>query len=429
MHSLTSERRFAVPRRDIGRLVGFGLLPLVMAGCEDLLEVENPTNLLDEDLENPQLETALSNSGEANLAGPYSQAIVSGELLGDQVFHVSSQDFAILLDAGDRRSANSAVEDMYNQLSSALAIADQVVVRLTAMVSDADAHLGIARSYYWGGIARVILTSYFEAITYEAGPAISPSQALRDAIERFEAAAQVAGRAGDTNLVAGSYGSIARAYRSLYFEELHHGAGADPALFEQAEVFARQALDTDSDFRVNLRYGEPGAVNQLYNDFNIGFRHRPTPQYYRLLDAVSGQPDPRILLSEMTDRGVRGESMHDQLKWTSLAAPLAVSRAAEAELIIAEARLLDNDLDEAVRWINRVRAKAGLPAFSSADAHEIHQQLRYERDVELWLEGRGWEDHRYYEIMPSAWPESQRQIGVHQRFPISVQERSNNPHL
>lgn len=401
-------------------------LPILLVGCDGFLEVENPTNLLDEDLTNPQLEQALSNAGEANLAGPYSQALVNGEMLGDQVYHVSSQDFAILIDKGDRQSTNSAAEGMYNDLAAALSISEKMVDRLQEMVSDPGAHPGIARNYFWAGAARLILISYFEELTVDGGSPVPPTQALRDAIDRFERAAEIAAAAGEVNLEAGAYGAIARAYRSLYFEELHHGDGADPTLFQEAEAFARQALNTDPDFSVELRNGNPGPVNELYNDYVVQFRHRPTPEYYQRPDPVSGEPDPRIELSPQVETGVEGQPMHDQLKWTSFSSPLAVSRAAEAELVVAEARLVDDDPEGAVQWINRIRSKADLPDFESSEPDEIRDQLVYERDTELWLEGRSWEDHRYYEIIPSRWSDVQKEIGVHQRFPVSVRERANN---
>jgi hypothetical protein len=76
-----------------------------------------------------------------------------------------------------------------------------------------------------------------------------------------------------------------------------------------------------------------------------------------------------------------------------------------------------------------VRTRSGLPAFSSSDAGAIRTQLIYERDTELWLEGRRWEDHRYYNIIPLAWDQYNRDIGVGPRWPISVQERFNNPNI
>lgn len=415
------------------RLAAIALTPLLLvgvAGCSDLFDVENPGNLLDEDLTNPGLEEALSNAAEQNLSGPYNGAIIEGELLGDQLYHVSSQDFAINIDTGDRQIDNVAVEGMYNGVAAARAIADEMIPRLEEMVSNPSSHPGIARSYYFGGIARMVLASYFEEVTYDAGPPITPRQAIRDAIERFESAAQVAAAAGNANLEAGAYGSIARAYRSLYFEELHHGAGSDPTLFQQAETLARQALATDPEFEVVLRYGDPGPTNPHYNQLIVDFRERPQPSYYQKLDPVSGEPDPRYPMTDQVDVGARGEPMHDQLKWTDFGDAEPLSRAAEAELIIAEARLVAGDLDGpdgAVVWINQVRARSGLPSFASSDANEIQAQLLHERDAELWLEGRSWEDHRYYEIIPERWLDSQKDIGVHVRFPVSVQEKNNNP--
>ncbi|MEX2530086.1 MAG: RagB/SusD family nutrient uptake outer membrane protein [Gemmatimonadota bacterium] len=413
--------------RGLSHLAGLVLLPLLLGGCDGFLDVENPTNLLDEDLTNPQLEQALSNSGEANFAGPYSGAVATLEMLGDQVYHVSSQDFAILIQQGDRRSNNSAAEGSYDDLAAALAVSEEVVERLQAMVSNPGSHLGIARNHFWAGAARVVLLSYFREFTVRGGPPVRPAQGLRDAIDRFQSAAQIAAAAGDANLEAGAYGAIARAYRGLYFETIHGGAGADPSLFQQAETFARQALDTDSDYSVELRYGSPGAVNGLYNTFNVGFRHRPTPQYFQRLDPVSGEPDPRFMLGPEVAKGVQGEPMHNQFKWGDFSSPLAVNRAAEARLIIAEARLVAGDLDGAVEWINRVRSNWDLPDFASSDTGEIQDQIIYERSAELWLEGRAWEDHRYYEIIPSAWSDVQKQRGVHERFPVSVREQANNP--
>lgn len=72
----------------------------------------------------------------------------------------------------------------------------------------------------------------------------------------------------------------------------------------------------------------------------------------------------------------------------------------------------------------------------------------YERDTELWLEGRRWEDNRYYGIIPACdpaspagpyhlktrtscggatlWEEVNRQEGTAKRWPISTRERANN---
>lgn len=401
-------------------------LVLVLAGCDGLLDVENPTNLQDSDLSAPMLETALSGSAEGNLAGPYSTAVVYGELLGDQIFHPAMQDYGILIDTGFRRRDNVMVAQAYTTMASARWIADDMVTRLTEMVADPSRHQGVAASYYWGAIARLTMAMYFEEVTYDAGAPITPAKAIADAVERLTSAAQVAKAGGNSNLEAGAYGSLARAYRSLYYEKLHYGSGPDPALFQQAESFARQAISTKADFLVNIRYGQPGATNGIYGNLNVDFYHRMAPWYAGRKDPVSGQADPRIVVSGSETPGARGDPRFWQGKYKSLGDPLPVSRAAEAELIIAEARLLAGDLPGAVEWINRVRTKAGLPDFASSNATEIRTQLIYERDTELWLEGRRMEDHRFYEVLPARWADVNKSEGVHGRYPVSDQEKNNN---
>jgi hypothetical protein len=252
-------------------------------------------------------------------------------------------------------------------------------------------------------------------------------QAIADAIERFTAAASVASATEDRNLEAAAYGAIARAYRSLYYENLHNGAGADPGLFQQAETFARRALDTQADFRISMRYGQPGPTNGVYQHLVVNLYHRMDPAYAYPRDPASGLLDPRVRHTPLVGQGPRGDSIYFQEKFTDYGDPLPVSRAAEAKLIIAEARLLAGDLTGAVQWMNEVRSASGLPAFQSDNADEIRQQLIYERKTEFWLEGRRWEDHRYYEILPDRWVDVNKAAGVHRRWPVSVQEENNNP--
>lgn len=412
--------------RGIPRSLALVLVAALGTGCDDLFSVANPTDLLDEDLDSEQLIDALGNSAEASLAGGYDNVVVFGEMMGDQVFHWSSQDFGINIDQGFVDIDNVQIEDAWNSLASARWTADDMVRRLEDMVDDPGSHLGVANSYFWGGLARVALANLFVEVVYDAGAPITPAQALRDAIDRFDRAAQIASAAGDLNLAAGARGAIARAYRALYFEELHNGSGADPALFQQAEAQARQALELRPDFVVNLRYGEPGTANPLYNALFVGHRHAMAPSYAYRRDPVSGQLDPRIQHTALADVGLRGDSVYLQTKWTSVSDPVAVSRAAEAELVIAEARLMSDDLAGAVAWINEVRSRSDLPPFPVGDREVTFEQLLYERDTELWLEGRHWPDQRYYEIIPYRWAEVNKEKGVHVRWPVSVQEQGSN---
>ena len=409
-------------------VLAVGLTALV--GCGDLFDVENPGSLVDTDLETPFLESTLSTTAEGELVGPFSSALVNGEMLGDHVWHPSVQDFALLVDAGYRDRDISTAESLYNGLMSSIWVSDNMVDRLQVMVAAPDAHLGIATSHFMGALGRITAAAYYEAVVYDGRPPITPAQAIADARDRFLSAASVAGGAGDDNLRAAALGGAARAFRSLYYEaEIVSGSG-DAADMADAEDYARQALAVDDDYLVNLRYGQPGTTNGHYNGLTIGPYHRMHESYAFRLDPVTGDVDPRIVFNpEPETPGPRGETRYRQMKYPGLTSPLPASRAAEAELIIAEARLIADDLPEAVNYINLVRARSGLDAFASSDANEIWDQLLYERDTELWLEGRRWEDHRYYDIIPLAWIQRNIDLGTEDRWPISVQERFNNPNI
>jgi starch-binding outer membrane protein, SusD/RagB family len=418
--------RFFEKNRSHGSRTGAALVLglFSLTACSGLFDVDNPGSLLDEDLETPFLEGTLSTSAEGELVGPFSSALVNGEMLGDHVWHPSVQDFALLIDAGYRDRDISVVESLFNNLASAIWVADDMVNRLQSLVDNPGSHIGIADSHFMGGLARMTIAAYYEQVVYDMGTPITPAQAIEDAIGKFQSAAQVASGAGNTNLAAASLGAAARGYRSLYYE----GGGSNAAHMQQAESLARQALDLDGNFRKNLRYGQPGASNGHFAGLVEGPYHRMHESYAFRPDPVTGEPDPRIIHDAQPHTpGPRGEVRYYQRKFGDRTDPLPASRAAEAEIIVAEARLIDGDLAGAVEWINRVRARSGLPAFQSGDAQAIWDQLIYERDTEFWLEGRRWEDHRYYNIVPMAWVQYNVDRGVGPRWPISDQERFNNP--
>lgn len=415
-----------------GRLVGRGLaltaILLVVPACGDFFEVENPTNLTDEDLLTPQLEETLSTSAEGALSGPLSRAVRFSTLLGDQLWHPNVQDFGLNIDAGWRDRDNVLMDQIYDEMASAIWISDNMVERLTAMVDNPASHIGIADSYFWGAVALMTAAGSFRQVTIDGGPPITPAEAVQEGLERFQSAAQVYGAAGNANRRAAALGGVARAYRSLFYEDKWFGAGENPAHFDQAEALARQALNVHNDFLIEIRHGQPGSVNIL----GVWDRERITPWFYDIEDPVSGERDPRIEHTEpegsFQDGRIGTHPLVSRAKYDRLD-PLEVSRAAEAELIIAEARWLDDDMLGAVEFINRVRARSDLPPFSSNDPEEVWDQLMYERNVELFLEGRSWEDHMYYDIVPVLWAQQNKDVGVHHRWPVSAQERANNPHF
>lgn len=419
-------------RSTVRRAFAFGLVSifsLSMVACGDLFEVDNPTNLIDENLNDPNLAEALGNTPEVAVAGAYDDALVWSSCMADECFLSGSGTFRIQIEEGFTRGYNQLYDDLYNELAPSRWIADNATERSVELSANPSADIRVARGHYWGGIARITLADLYEDVVYDGNPPVTPFQGIQDAIEKFNQAAQIAMAAGDVSFAAAATGSIARAYRSLYWEDFHHGAGGG-SYFQQAAAAAQQALDMDPDFVEYSNYAEPGSSNAFFQNFNSSVYTRMDPKWAYLEDPVSGQLDPRIKHGDQQGFSLRGnnEPVYLQQKYVNRSADIPVSRADEARLIIAEYELMFGDPQVTVALINELRTDVGLPAFSSTDPQEIEDQFRYERRVELWLELRRWQDMRYYEIISERWADVNKALGVHRRWPVSQRERSTNPY-
>jgi hypothetical protein len=462
---MSSTRRLGlfVPDAVLSRgSVVTGLFLLVLAGCDGYLDVENPASLLDEDLERPELLETLARTPEANIAGDLSSLNSRAGLLSDELLHPSTQLENVDAMQGNRLAANSSVENHWRGLSQSRWLSDEVVKRLTAAVSDPTSNVDVARANFFGGLARISMADHFNVIVYdEADTPRGPITVINDAIVRFQAAATGAS-SGDPNLQAAALGQVARGYRSLYFEEMHLRGNTDLSLFGKAETAALAALAAGADYSVSMVYGAPGGSNgssQLGGP-NGGVNRVDGTVYNFLPDPVTGNWDPRVPhsvgnVAEATeDMGGEFGLTAENLKYPDRESSLPVSRAAEALLIIAESRLLAGDLPGAVTRINEVRAAAAVrvaaagyaggesrgwpPAvmtlsalgpFASADAVEIYDQIKHERQAEFWLEMRRWQDMRYYRIVPDRWLAPNVAAGMDLRWPPAPEEVAQNPNL
>lgn len=446
------EAHMSVVRTPALRALATGAVAVALTGCSDFLDVENPASLLDEDLNREELLNTLANTTEGNITGTYSSLNVRSGLLSDELFHRSTQLENLDAMLGNRLASNSAVEGHWRGLAQSRWLADDMVARLTEMSTTPGSDVRIARTHLFGGLARITMADHFNVIVY--GPEDQPRGpigVIDDAITSFGQAASIAAAAGAANLEAAALGQIARAYRSLYFEELHLRGNDDLSLMDEAESAARAALAADGDYNVSLRFGAPGGSNSMvFLGGPLGGQNRFDEVYLFLPDPVTGDWDPRIPHEEEILLESNGETAVN-LKFPARETPLPVSRASEAMLIIAEARLLRDDLPEAVVWINQNRAAArarvtssdyadpdrwppsatvsDLQDFSSTDAGEIYAQIKHERRAEFWLELRRWADMRYYRIVPYRWFEPNKAAGLDLRWPPSPEEVAQNPNL
>jgi hypothetical protein len=406
----------------------FSAFTMLLISCEDF-EVDNPTNILDGDLADKGMANALGNTPEVAVAAALDDAIVWSAACSDEGFLSGSGTFRIMIDEGYMDGYNQQYDNLYNALASARWIAEDATKRLLELVDNPNTDIRVANGYFWNGIARLTLADHFNQVVIDGAAPITPMQATTSAIEKFQSAATVAsglgGEAG-TSLAAAAHGATARAYRALYFDDKWNSSNDDMATFKKASDAAKAALAISGTYVEYANYAPPGEANFVYNSVNASRYNRMDPKYAYMKDPVSGDIDPRIMHGEKVNESPRtGDDVYLITKYPNEGSDIPVSRADEARLIIAEYAAMTNDLATAVSMINEVRAGVGLVAFSSTDQAAVLTQLKYERSVELWYEGRRWQDMRHYELIPVRWAEINKGKGVHRRWPVSQLEKDN----
>ena len=410
--------------KKISTVLLISSISLVAISCD--FDVDNPGNIVDDQLSDAGLATALGNTPEVAVAAALDDAVVWSAACSDEGFLSGSGTFRIMIDEGYMDGYNQQYDNLYNALASARWIADDATRRVKELVSSPTSDVRVANGEFWGGMARMTLADHFEQIVYDGNAPITPVQAMTDAIAKFQAAAAVASAAGNNSLAAASHGAIARAYRAIYFDNKNENSQDDMTTFKSASDAAKAALAISGSYVEYANYNPPGATNFVYASVNASRYNRMDPKYAFMEDPVSGQIDPRIKHGPKVNNSPRtGDPVYLITKYPDEGADIPVSRAAEARLIVAEYAAMTGDLSTAVSYINEVRADAGLPDFSSTDQAAIWTQIKYERSVELWYEGRRWQDMRYYEIIPDRWAEVNKSKGIHRRWPVSQREKDN----
>ena len=303
------------------------LAVLGLAGCDSFFEVENPTDIEADDLDNQNMTTALANSPHIAVAEWYDFAVEIGGLPGDGVIHASNNQGNLRPDRGTFGTFTQRAENLYNGLASAQWTARETTEKLRGLIDSPDSDARVARGYYWDALARVTLADLYERVTFDGGPPHDPPEVYRMAIDILETAASIGRSAGDMEVVAAAEATIARAYRSIYFDT----GGNDASLFEEAAQHAQAALDAQSDFVFYARYAQPGSENGLFDALANGSTYDlMDPKIAYIEDPASGVEDPRVQHTDQQGVGSRGDTIYWQQKYTSRDDDIPVSSWEEA---------------------------------------------------------------------------------------------------
>jgi hypothetical protein len=388
-------------------------------GCDGLLDVDNESDVLDEDLNTIQAIAPVVAGVAGDFGAMYSNASSAVAIAAFELWHTGSFPSSRQTDDGFLRRPSSDGNSGYNALSRAYWVATDAQRRISEAYEDADSRAETAEVLVWGGYTLHFLADNWCEATFNAGPPVSPDEVRRMAEADFTKAITVATAAGSDPWRLRAIAGRARA--RLFIGD---NAGA-----------IEDAKQIPTGFLFNYNYSNNS--NREYN-YYAGFtrdRYRREagvhPRFFqdqRFLD------DPRTKMKDWGPTAVGPDAIRrwvEQEKFVDRDSDMAVSSWQEVRLIEAEAEMRLANLTRTVALIDEVRAAAGLDPYSGAltDA-AVLAQLRYERSAELWLQGQSLFDLRRFndpllDVAPGQGGGSTRD----KCFEIGQREFETNPNL
>jgi hypothetical protein len=424
-----------------GRLATLALAVFALAagaGCKNLLDVENPNNIAEESLDNPQSADQQVNGVLASLGGMLAVVSVRYATATDELDWIGSRDGWRELDRGVLSNpSNEFTDAAFPFVGEARYLGDATVTRLEGF--DAAGRLptrtSVGRAYLYAAIVYASIADMWDdfAFSDKTTPAPPVGRAnmgtLYDrAIAYLDKALPIAEAATDNNLRYSILATRARIKhaKAVWSKITPEGrTPTDPLVNDagaNADAAAALALLSAADdrFRIRATAEANNRAPALYIFFEVTGRNemRVGTAYTSLRDPISGELDPAAaaLIAEFRAFGTQ----------TGL---FTIASDRELRLILAEAALARGDLVTFTNEINAVRALNSKPEYAGQiPALDI---LKHERRANLWLQMRRLADLYRFGERAAEWvsdPNFKSAAGTPGLlFTIPVIERRANP--
>jgi hypothetical protein len=387
-----------------------------LGGCGDILDVENPNNLVESELSNPASAASLVNGASGTVARGIGGLLGIYSTASDEATLIGSRDGWRELDIGDLANPrNEFTDDAFRYIAQARFTADEAVKRLEGF--DAEQKLtdrsDLARAYQFAAIAYITIADMFDDFVFSNGREASPPIGEANMVKLYDTAIgyldkglDIAQATNKAELQTQILGLRARAkYSKALWNKLNPKGSipADPLINDAGanEDAAAALARMSEDFRFVLTLANDdlalaGEASLAYNLFvrrELGLQKEyatllPSIQV-ELTDPITGAPDP-VLENTLTT-----------LSTARLFQPITIVSAREMRLILAEAALAAGDIAGFTTRINELRALNDLAPFSGqVPAVEL---LSHSRRVNLFLQGRRLADMYRFNEPSSLW--------------------------
>jgi starch-binding outer membrane protein, SusD/RagB family len=409
-----------------------------------LLEVDTPSQIPLDVLNDPIRAPLLVNGVMADFECAFGSYIVLGGILGNELIETSPTAArwpydrrAVLPSDALYGTFGCTALGVYTPLSTARWTSDRVMEQLESwtdaqMAQGVNRNLLLATAAAYSGYSHTIMGEGFCSVAFDLGPEVQSQAVFARAEERFtraiEAAQAVQGTAAQNTQAAAirNMALVGRARARL------NQSGTTPAKLAQAAADA--ALVPDNFVRVATASAVEGRRENRVHRFNGPLSNATSvdPRYHGL--TVGGQPDTRVVVvngNRIAPNDVI--PVWEQRKYNALTTPIPLATWREARLIRAEAAARAGEPEVAAGHINALRTAHGLPQYAGGTAAEVLEQVIEERRRELFLESHNFFDIRRFNLPLDPAPGTPfrkgGQYGDTRCLPLPDIERINNPNI
>jgi len=438
---------------DNGGRAHFGAALLVLwlgvavAGCNSLLEVDNPNNVVAEDILRPSAGSAVANGALYEVQSGYTYTLMVYGTATDEMTWVGSRDNFQTLDFGYVDDPlNEFSDEAFKDIAPARWMADEAI-RILELHYAGDsivAESELAEAYLWGAIVYTVIADVFDDFTFSdkrvASPPIGEANMgalYDDAIAYLDAALalDITTELERNILAMRARAKHARGVWNMIGTRPISTGPISASAAAAAAADAQAALNLDgSDWVFEFEYISTGTGADIHSNVNSRLEMRfgdryiiPEPAGKRrdltatdhgiaLQDPIDAVGDPR--LDVMMTAFESGITLGD----------LTILSAREMHLILAEDALVNGG--DFQTHINAARAWGGLSDWTPASGVTQQDMLIYERQVNLYLQMRRMSDLYRFGIQSDNWQAASPAVTAPGTFwPITKAELDANCYL
>ncbi|HJU73224.1 MAG TPA: RagB/SusD family nutrient uptake outer membrane protein, partial [Gemmatimonadaceae bacterium] len=403
------------------------LAAAVLGACGDVLEVDNPNNVVDDALNNPAATASIVNGAGASVIKAFNSVLAPYGAVTDELTWSGSRDgFKQLDDGGVSDPFNEYVDAATFNVSEARYLTDEAITRLLGFEKDGKLTSAneLARAYLYGAMIYTLIPDMFDDFVIksyrtEAGPPEGESKmsglydiAIDYATKGLAKATTPAMR-GDLTATR----ARARHGKAVWLKVNPGTTTPTNPLVGDADVVADATaalalVGSTVDWRLEMTPNPTGGQGNPASGFEINQRLElaggdvffirnaagTRVSDIRLNDPIANIKDPALIKN--ADRYARITALNVDGRYI----PGTVISTRELLLYLAEAALANDNTAGFTTFINQLRALDGLTPYSGQiPALDL---LKHSRAVNLYMHGRRLADLYRFGIKADKWTSS-----------------------